>query len=84
MRPLFRNSLALCFVSDQTFQAGNTNSCYKLHARCGLRLTIRLQEEILIVPTRARVGYFQKAYFLVFYVVRVTLAVPITFDDEIP
>ena len=31
-------------VSDQTSEAGNVKYCSELHARSGLRLSIRLQE----------------------------------------
>jgi|AntAceMinimDraft_5_1070358.scaffolds.fasta_scaffold103647_2 hypothetical protein len=52
-----------CIVSDQTSEAGNRKYCYELHARSGLRFIIRLQKDVLIVPARARMGYFPKDCF---------------------
>jgi len=43
----------VCIASDQTSEARNVKYCYELHARSGLRFIIRLQEDALIVPTRA-------------------------------
>ena len=40
-------------VSDQTSEAGNVKYCSELHTRSGLRFIIQLQEDALIVPTRA-------------------------------
>ena len=40
-------------VSDQTSEAGNVKYCPQVHARHGLRFTIRLQEDAGIVLTRA-------------------------------
>jgi hypothetical protein len=46
---LFRRSLFLYRQSE----AENDKYGYELHARSGLRFIIRLQEDDLIVPTRA-------------------------------
>ena len=46
----------VCITTDQISEAGNLKYCYELHARNGLRFTIELQEDVLIVPTSARMG----------------------------
>ena len=43
----------VCIVSDQTSEAGNVKYFSELYARSGLRFAMRLQEDSLIVPTRA-------------------------------
>ena len=43
----------LCFVSDQTSEAGNGVCCYEFHARSGLKFILWIQKDALTVPTGA-------------------------------
>jgi hypothetical protein len=47
----------LCVVSDQTSEAVDATYSYELHARSGLRSTIRLQEDALILPTSSWLAF---------------------------